>query len=157
MGGTEAMRQNSFTMQTPMGAGTPKPSPLYMLLGMIVGYLVIQLLSVPLSLLVTHVIVPWLETTQISEGILLSLSLLMMIAIWIVVCVIGGYISGLLARRRVVVVALIVGVLASIHQIYLITPDLMLFTYSYLKPATIVYSTVIGGALVLSSEKVLDE
>ena len=38
-----------------------------------------------------------------------------------------------------------------------IQPEPMLFTYRYLLPATIVYACVIGGALVLSSDRVIDD
>lgn len=135
----------------------PKPSPLRMLIGIVAGWAIIQILSIPMSLAVTWLIVPYLEAYSNDVGLQLSLSLLLMIAVWIVVCVSGGYVAGMIAGHRVVVTAIIVGILAAPWIILPIQPDHMLFTYHYLMPATVVYASVIGGALVLSSDKVIDD
>lgn len=135
----------------------PKPSPLRMLLGILAGWAIIQGLSIPLSFLVTYIIMPYIEAYSDDIGLHLSMSLLLMIGVWIIVCVTGGYIAGLTSGRRVVVAAIFVGIASSLWVIVPLHPEPMLFTYQYLLPATIVYSSVIGGALALSSDKVIDD
>lgn len=135
----------------------PKPSPLRMVIGIVMGWVIIQGLSIPFSGIVTWFIMPYIEIYSGDIGLQLSLGLLLMIAVWIVVCVAGGYVSGMIAGRRVVITAIIVGLLAAPWVVIPIQPEHMLFTYQYLMPATVVYSSVIGGALVLSSDKVIDD
>ena len=126
-------------------------------LGVVVGWLIIQVCSAPVSSSLKHLVLPPLENVVEDHGVFLSISLLLMIGMWILLCITAGYVAGMVAGHRVVFTALIVGMVSAFWIVVPITPQPMLFTYQYLMPATVIYASVIGGALVLSSDKVVDD
>ena len=134
-----------------------KPSAVHTLLGIAAGWAIVQGVSIPLSALLTFVITHYIRNMGLDDGLVLSISLLAMIGMWIVICIVGGYVAGMIAGRRGVLTAAVVGLTAALKILLPIQPEPMLFTYRYLLPATIVYACVIGGALVLSSDRVIDD